>query len=83
MRVYLDAYDTQALYQKTGFLLEHYRKDVLLSQEFIDYCKQKIGKSRRYMLSETDEKSHYNSEWELMEPEGLFKITEQGGDMLV
>ncbi|MGV8155179.1 MAG: type IV toxin-antitoxin system AbiEi family antitoxin domain-containing protein [Alkaliphilus sp.] len=83
LRVYLDAYDTQALYQKTGFLLEHYRKDVLLSQEFIDYCKQKIGKSRRYMLSETDEKSHYNSEWELMEPEGLFKITEQGGDMLV
>jgi len=34
LRVYLDAYDTQALYQKTGFLLEHYREEVLLSQEF-------------------------------------------------
>lgn len=83
LRLYLDVYDIQALYQKTGYLLEHYRKDMQLSQEFINYCKQKIGKSRRYLIRETDEESYYNSEWELMVPEGLFEPTDQGGDLLV
>jgi predicted transcriptional regulator of viral defense system len=83
LRLYLNIYDIQGLYQKAGYLLDHYRKEMQLSKDFIDYCKRKIGKSRRYLLSETNEDSYYNSEWELMVPEGLFKITEQGGDKLV
>jgi predicted transcriptional regulator of viral defense system len=83
LRRYLDIYDIQGLYQKVGYLLDHYRKEIQLSKSFINYCKGKIGRSRRYLLSETNEKCYYNSEWELMVPEGLFKITEQGGDILV
>ncbi|MGM0365710.1 MAG: type IV toxin-antitoxin system AbiEi family antitoxin domain-containing protein [Actinomycetota bacterium] len=83
LKVYLDAYGTQALYQKAGYLLEHYGKDMQLSREFIEYCKQKIGKSRRYLIRETNEDSYCNSEWELMVPEKLFEITDQGGDILV
>lgn len=83
LKRYLDIYDTQGLYQRVGFLLEHYRNEVQLSNEFIEYCKSKIGKSRRYLVSEAKDNSFYNSEWELMVQEGLFEITDQGGNILV
>jgi len=83
LKRYLDIYNTQGLFQKAGFLLEHYRKEMQLSKEFLEYCKSKIGKSKRYLVSEAKENSYYNSEWELMVPEGLFEITDQGGDILV
>jgi hypothetical protein len=54
-----------------------------LSNDFIDSCKEKIGKSRRYLFNEENQQNIYNSEWKLMIPEGLFEITEQGGDLLV
>ena len=73
-------YDTQGLYQRVGYLLDHYKNGMQLSKEFIDYCKSKIGKSRRYLVSEGKEESLYNSEWKLMVPEGLFEITDQGGN---
>ncbi len=83
LRRYLDIYNTQGLYQKVGYLLDHYQKDMQLSQAFVEYCKSKIGKSRRYLVSEAKENSYYNSEWELMVPEGLFQIIDQVGDLLV
>lgn len=83
LKRYLDIYDTQGLYQRVGYLLDHYRKEMQLSKEFIEYCKGNIGKSRRYLVSEAKDDSFYNSEWELMVPEGLFSITDQGGDILV
>jgi len=83
LKRYLDIYDTQGLYQRVGYLLDHYRKEMQLSKEFIEYCKDKIGKSRRYLVSELKGESSYNSEWELMVPEELFEITDQGGDVLV
>lgn len=78
LKRYLDIYNTKGLYQKAGFLLDHYRKEMQLSKEFLEYCKSKIGKSKRYLVSEAKENSYYNSEWKLMVPEGLFEITDQG-----
>lgn len=83
LKRYLDIYNTQGLYQRAGFLLNNYRKEMQLSKEFIEYCKGKIGKSRRYLVSERKENSYYNSEWELMVPEGIFETSEQEGDILV
>ncbi len=80
---YLKVYNTQGLYQRVGYLLQHYQKEMQVSNDFIDSCKEKIGKSRRYLLNQSIDGSTYNREWELMVPEGLFEITEQGGDMLV
>lgn len=80
---YLGVYNTQGLYQRGGYLLQQYQKEMQLSYAFIDYCKEKIGKSRRYLLNDSYEGSTYNSEWELMVPKGLFEITEQDGDILV
>lgn len=83
LKRYLDIYNTQVLYQKVGYLLDHYRKEIQLSKEFIEYCKSKIGNSRRYLVSEEKKDSFYNSEWKLMVPKGLFEIIEQEGDILV
>lgn len=83
LKRYLDIYNTQGLYQKAGFLLEQYCKEMQISKGFLEYCKRKIGKSKRYLVSETKENSYYNSEWELMVPEGLFEITDLGGNILV
>ncbi|MFA5557738.1 MAG: type IV toxin-antitoxin system AbiEi family antitoxin [Flavobacteriaceae bacterium] len=83
LKRYLDIYNIQGLYQKAGYLLEHYKKEMQLSKEFVEYCKSKIGKSRRYLVSEAKENSYYNNEWRLMVPEGLFEITGQGDDLLV
>lgn len=80
---YLDIYNTQGLYQRAGYLLDHYKEEMQLSKEFIEYCKDKIGKSRRYLVNESKEDSYYNREWQLMVPEGLFAITDLGGDVLV
>lgn len=73
---YLGLYNTQGLYQRVGYLLQHYQKEMKLSNSFIDYCKEKIGKSRRYLLRESIEGNIYNREWEMMVPEKLFKKTE-------
>lgn len=83
LKRYLDIYNTQGIYQRVGFLLDHYRKEMQLSKEFIEYCKDKIGKSRRYLVSEARDGNSYNSEWKLMIPHGLFEMTDQGGEILV
>jgi len=83
LKRYLDIYDIQGLYQRAGYLLDHYRNQMQLSMDFIKYCKDRIGKSRGYLVSEAKENSYYNREWELMVPKGLFEITDQGGGMLV
>lgn len=80
---YLAINNTQGLYQKVGYLLQYYQKEMQISNDFINYCKGKIGKSRRYLLNEFNQKNIYNNEWKLMVPEGLFDITEQGGDEFV
>ncbi len=83
LKQYLEIYNIQGLYQKVGYLLDHYRKEMQLSKEFIEYCKSKIGKSRRYLVRDLKEESYYNSEWALMVPERFFGITDQGGSILV
>ncbi len=77
---YLDAYNIQFLYQKTGFILEHYKNQLQLSEEFIDYCKTKTGKSTRYLTKDSES---YCNTWKLVIPGDLFDMTDQGGLPLV
>lgn len=83
LKTYLKAYDIQALYQKTSFLLQNYMNEMQLPKTFIEYCKSKTGKSTRYLLKEAMHDGVYNSEWKLVVPEGIFDITGQGGGELV
>lgn len=77
---FLDAYHIQFLYQKTGFILEQFKKQLQLSDEFIDYCKTKSGKSTRYL---TKDSKTYCSPWRLVIPEELFGLFAQGKTPLV
>ncbi|NMA93013.1 MAG: transcriptional regulator [Firmicutes bacterium] len=82
LRAYLDAYRVQALYQRAGYLLDYFREEMRLSQEFIEYCKNRVGKSTAYLLEEAKHRGVYVKEWQLIVPEGLI-AGEHGGDPLV
>ena len=73
---YLDIYGKQVLYQKAGYILEHYRDLWSLSDNFFAACKERIGLSKRYFfkLSAHDE-VEYNSRWQLVIPHDFYKIT--------
>lgn len=83
LKTYLDGYNVQAVYQKAGFILEHYMHQMQLPESFIGYCKSRIGKSTRYLSKDLMYKGIYNKEWKLVVSERIFDITEQGGGELV
>lgn len=70
LMVYLNSYNLQMLYQKTGFLLERCCHNLMLSNAFFDFCRDRIGKSKRY-LSVTRSLCTYIGDWGLMVPEHL------------
>ena len=64
---YLEDYDTQFLFQKTGYLLEIYYKSNELSNNFYSLCMEHIGKSKRHLSKDTF-KGFYDSRWKLIVP---------------
>ena len=67
---YLDLYQNQFLYQKTGYFLQGFSDQLNLSDGFFEVCKSKIGKSKRYITSDIKSGS-YNNEWKLVIPDRL------------
>lgn len=76
---YLDRYNSQVLYQKIGYLLEHYRQGLKLTDSFFDKCLLKTGRSTRYLLSRPAENGVYDRRWQLVVPRDLFR---DGGGVL-
>ena len=64
---YLNLYDNQFLYQKTGWLLQQENAHLKLSDDFFRICQERIGKSKRYLAKEHD-KGLYNATWRLILP---------------
>ena len=80
----LSAYDNQFLYQKTGYILSHYKDSMQLSDGFFEACKKKIKKSVRYLYPGIQfENPEYDSEWQLFVPKNLMKKIDEGGDEIV
>lgn len=71
LKAYLNAYHIQVLYQKTGFLLSHYKDRLKLTESFFDFCKSNIGKSTRYLSREAEASGTYVVDWRLIVPKGL------------
>lgn len=80
---YLYLYDLQVLYQKSGYILEHFKDSLKLPESFFEICKSKVGKSIRYLSSSITTDTAFNKEWKLVVPQNLFDLNEQGGDELV
>lgn len=76
---YLMVYGKQVLYQKAGYILEHFRSIWSLSDNFFTACEARIGKSKRYLYKPSAyEKMEYNRRWRLVVPHDLLKITSKG-----
>ncbi|MDH6356105.1 putative transcriptional regulator of viral defense system [Dysgonomonas sp. PH5-45] len=79
---YLKQFSKQILYQKTGFILSYFQKEMKLSDAFFDFCKSKIGKSIRYLTDKQDSTAYFN-EWRLYAPKNILSFLEQGGNVNV
>lgn len=74
---YLSLYRNQFLYQKTGYLLSVFYKQQKLSNSFYDLCREKAGKSTRYISSDYMEGT-FDSQWNLIIPDMVY-IGKNGG----
>ncbi len=70
LMLYLKRYDNQFLYQKTGFLMSCLKKNTDISDSFIDFCHDHIGKSRRYLVK-NHAKGTFDEYWNLVIPENI------------
>jgi len=73
----LSFYGNQFTYQKTGFILERYKEQFALSDYFFEYCREKAGKSKRYLTNDV-KCTIWNREWNLMVPENVFGLKNGG-----
>jgi predicted transcriptional regulator of viral defense system len=74
---YLNAYNKEILYQKTGYILEHYKNSLKLDSSFFEECRHKKGKSKRYFQKVSNRnKMIYDSRWGLIVPKDLLHISE-------
>lgn len=73
----LSRYDKAFLYQKTGFVLEHFARELHLSESFIGECLAKKGGSVRYLSSATPRANQtYDPRWGLMVPKDIWHLVE-------
>jgi predicted transcriptional regulator of viral defense system len=75
---YLAKYDNNFLYQKTGFILNHF-SELHLSDGFFEHCKNAADTSVRYLCRKEEAKSFvFDKEWNLCIPSELTKTLNQG-----
>ena len=76
---YLESYGKQVLYQKTGYILWHFRNTWNLSDAFFSTCESQIGKSKRYLLKTSIRDGNiYNHRWRLIVPKNFENLTSKG-----
>lgn len=74
MLYYLSLHSKQVLYQKTGFILSSFKEQMKLSKEFFEICREKTGKSVRYLTDKYESKT-YIPEWKLYVPQYILSLT--------
>jgi len=78
---YLSAYNKAFLYQKTGYILEHYKDGLKIPDQFFVNCLNMVGKSSRYLYTSLKSEQHsFNKKWSLCVPENLLIITRKGAN---
>ena len=78
---YLEAYDKQVLYQKVGYILEHLKKQLRLSDNFFEVCESKRKGSVRYLYHGIEhEPNIFSNRWNLVVPQDLMKLISKGGN---
>ena len=81
LAAYLADYDKCFLYQKTGFILEHFQNELSISDRFLALCKERSGSSSRYLMNEiSKDRMDFTNKWHLTIPKSLWNNTINGGD---
>ena len=81
LKKYLESYNSQILYQKTGYILGHFKAAMKLEESLFQFCKDKLNKSVRYLYNGIENESPiYNNYWQLFVSESLFSIIDEGGN---
>jgi len=76
---YLNSYGKQVLYQKTGYILWHFRNIWNLSNEFFSACEARVGKSKRYLYNTTiRDEMVFDRRWRLIVPHNLMGLVSKG-----
>jgi predicted transcriptional regulator of viral defense system len=75
---YLNLYNKHILYQKAGFILSSFQKELNLSDNFFIECKSKTGKNIA-RLTNTSDDTKFSNEWKLYAPANILSCLEQGG----
>jgi len=67
----LQAYDSVLLYQKVGYVLEHFKDKFMLTDTFFEECKSRLTNQIKYFLQDEYKDIEFNSKWKLMAPKRL------------
>ena len=80
---YLNDYGKVFLYQKAGYILEHYKNGLKLTDDFFVVCQSKVTKSKRYLYQGLQsEPQIFNKDWVLYVPNDLLGITRKGANYI-
>lgn len=77
--LYLEQYNNQFLYQKTGFFLSKDENKHGLSEGFFEKCHSKIAKSKRYLTKDAHSGT-YDAVWQVIVPDYIDNM--KNGDFL-
>jgi len=76
---YLKIYDKLGLYQKAGYILEHFKDTLKLTDDFFITCLNKRPKSKRYLYGNMRHEPHVlNKYWALYVPKDLLALIQKG-----
>jgi predicted transcriptional regulator of viral defense system len=76
---YLECYNKAVLYQKTGYILEHFKAALKLPDEFFALCRSNVSKSKRYLQHNSRDESYaLNKSWALYVPDDLMSVARKG-----
>ncbi|MCL2182277.1 MAG: transcriptional regulator [Chitinispirillia bacterium] len=76
---YLKCYNKAVLYQKTGYILEHFKAALKLPDKFFASCQRNAAKSKRYLQYNSQGESYaLNKNWALYTPGDLMAVTRKG-----
>lgn len=78
---YLAEYNKCFLYQKAGYILEHFKDEFAISDAFLAVCKKESSTSSRYLMKDIPkDRMDFNNRWHLTVPADLWQNTLYGGD---
>ncbi|MDR1642917.1 MAG: transcriptional regulator [Clostridiales bacterium] len=76
---YLSEYRTVYLYQKAGYILDHFREEFRLPEKFFEACRANVTESKRCLCKGVQKREHvYSEQWRLYAPYDLYEITSKG-----